>query len=126
MQVPLPNVSSSVLVKVLQYCEHHKNDPLPAPDANDQDDARRKTAEIGEWDAKFIVRVDPPLFRSTSLYSPSPVTSDLPHDTIVLTLKSPLENSNRPLPMSTCLCLCSALHASTLLLETHLPARFRC
>ncbi|GFZ48050.1 E3 ubiquitin ligase complex SCF subunit sconC [Saitozyma sp. JCM 24511] len=54
MQVPLPNVSSSVLVKVLQYCEHHKNDPLPAPDANDQDDARRKTAEIGEWDAKFI------------------------------------------------------------------------
>jgi hypothetical protein len=55
MQVPLPNVSSSVLVKVLEYCEHHKNEPLPAPDANDQDDSRRKTAEIGDWDSKFIV-----------------------------------------------------------------------
>lgn len=53
--IPLPNVSSSVMVKILEYCDHHKNEPLPAPDANDQDDARRKTAEIGEWDSKFIV-----------------------------------------------------------------------
>lgn len=50
--IPLPNVSSSVLVKILEYCEHHKNDPLPAPDAADTDDSRRKTSEIGEWDAK--------------------------------------------------------------------------
>ncbi|KAI9637069.1 putative ubiquitin-protein ligase [Dioszegia hungarica] len=52
--IPLPNVSSSVMVKILEYCDHHKSEPLPAPDANDQDDARRKTAEIGEWDSKFI------------------------------------------------------------------------
>ena len=43
------------MVKILEYCDHHKNEPLPAPDANDQDDARRKTADIGEWDSKFIV-----------------------------------------------------------------------
>lgn len=57
--IPLPNVSSSVLVKVLEYCDHHKNEPLPAADSNDADDARRKASEIGEWDAKFIqVRVE--------------------------------------------------------------------
>ncbi len=52
--IPLPNVSSSVMTKILEYCDHHKNEPLPAPDT-DADDSRRKTAEIGEWDAKFIV-----------------------------------------------------------------------
>jgi len=51
--IPLPNVSSSVMAKVLDYCNHHKNDPFPAADS-DADDSRRKTSEIGEWDAKFI------------------------------------------------------------------------
>ncbi|EJT49853.1 ubiquitin-protein ligase [Trichosporon asahii var. asahii CBS 8904] len=46
--------ASSVLVKVLEYCDHHQNDPLPPSDSNDADDARRKATEISEWDAKFI------------------------------------------------------------------------
>ncbi|KAK8850555.1 hypothetical protein IAR55_004473 [Kwoniella newhampshirensis] len=54
MPIPLPNVSSSVLTKILEYCDHHKNEPLPAPDVNDADDSRRKTSEIGEWDARWI------------------------------------------------------------------------
>jgi S-phase kinase-associated protein 1 len=49
--IPLPNVSSSVLTKVLEYCDHHKNEPIPPPEA-DADDSRRKTAEIGEWDSR--------------------------------------------------------------------------
>ncbi|UOH79783.1 hypothetical protein LQV05_000794 [Cryptococcus neoformans] len=52
--IPLPNVSSSVLTKILEYCDHHKNDPLPTGDANDADDSRRKTSEIGDWDARWI------------------------------------------------------------------------
>ena len=52
--IPLTNVSSSVMTKILEYCDHHKNEPLPVPDAADADDTRRKTAEIGEWDSKFI------------------------------------------------------------------------
>ncbi|RXK41985.1 E3 ubiquitin ligase complex SCF subunit sconC [Tremella mesenterica] len=52
--IPLPNVSSSVLTKVLEYCEHHKNEPLPVADANDVDDARRRTSEIGDWDANQV------------------------------------------------------------------------
>jgi len=50
--IPLPNVSSSVMAKVLEYCNHHKNDPWPTADS--EDDSRRKNSEIGEWDAKFI------------------------------------------------------------------------
>jgi S-phase kinase-associated protein 1 len=47
------NVSSSVLVKILEWCDHHKNDP-PAPEGADTDDSRRKTSEIGEWDNKWV------------------------------------------------------------------------
>ncbi|KAK1216370.1 hypothetical protein PQX77_020984 [Marasmius sp. AFHP31] len=53
--IPLPNVSSAVLKKVLEYCEHHRGEPLPAPDADQsQDDTRKRTTDISEWDQKFI------------------------------------------------------------------------
>ncbi|KAJ7210816.1 Skp1 family, dimerization domain-containing protein [Mycena pura] len=77
--IPLPNVSSSVLKKVrgrggmraaelaaprrdsphafqvLEYCEHHKGEPLPAPDTDQsQDETRKRTTDISEWDQKFI------------------------------------------------------------------------
>ncbi|KAF8643864.1 hypothetical protein AX16_008880 [Volvariella volvacea WC 439] len=53
--IPLPNVSSAVLKKVLEYCEHHRGEPLPAPDADQsQDETRKRTTDISEWDQKFI------------------------------------------------------------------------
>ncbi|EEB90452.1 hypothetical protein MPER_11341, partial [Moniliophthora perniciosa FA553] len=71
--IPLPNVSSSVLKKVniyaifrdrivkkkssqvLEYCEHHRGEPLPAADSDQsQDDTRKRTTDISEWDQKFI------------------------------------------------------------------------
>lgn len=53
--VPLHKVSSDVLEKVLEYCEHHKGEPIPyvEPDA-DQGETRRRTTDIGEWDQSFI------------------------------------------------------------------------
>ncbi|KAF8634083.1 hypothetical protein AX15_001085 [Amanita polypyramis BW_CC] len=53
--IPLPNVSSSVMKKVLEYCEHHRGEPLPVADADQtQDDTRKRSTEISEWDQKFI------------------------------------------------------------------------
>lgn len=51
----LPNVTSNVLKKVLEWCEHHKKDPEPvASSIEDHDDSRKKTTEISDWDQKFI------------------------------------------------------------------------
>lgn len=53
--IPLPNVSSSVLKKVLEYCEHHRGEPLPSADADqNQDETRKRTTDISEWDQRFI------------------------------------------------------------------------
>jgi len=51
-QIPIPNVNESVLKKVLEWCEHHKDD---APVSSDDDsDSRKKTTDIEEWDQKFM------------------------------------------------------------------------
>jgi len=51
-EVPIPNVNESVLKKVIEWCEHHKNDPTTSPD--DDSDSRKKTTDIEEWDQKFM------------------------------------------------------------------------
>jgi len=50
--IPVPNVQSNVLRKVLDYCEHHKNDPASVN--SDEGVARAKTSEISPWDQKFL------------------------------------------------------------------------
>eukprot|EP00127_Corallochytrium_limacisporum_P001721 Clim_evm58s77 gene=Clim_evmTU58s77 len=51
--VPLPNVSGTILDKVIQYCKHHKDDVTPA----DEDDVRNKNDDTDPWDTEFC-RVD--------------------------------------------------------------------
>jgi len=51
-EVPIPNVNESVLKKVIEWCEHHKNDATPVGD--DDSDSRKKTTDIEEWDQKFM------------------------------------------------------------------------
>ncbi|KZZ97813.1 SKP1 component [Ascosphaera apis ARSEF 7405] len=50
--VPLTNVNESVLRKVIEWCEHHKNDPVTSD--NDDAETRRRTTDIDEWDQKFM------------------------------------------------------------------------
>ncbi|KAF7552023.1 hypothetical protein G7046_g7542 [Stylonectria norvegica] len=50
--IPIPNVNEAVLLKVIEWCEHHRNDPPQAQD--DESDARKKTTDIEEWDQKFM------------------------------------------------------------------------
>ncbi|AEO69145.1 0085f8fa-fd9e-4c7a-bdfb-f8d6294d38f9 [Thermothielavioides terrestris] len=50
--IPIPNVNDAVLRKVLEWCEHHRNDPPQS--ADDENDNRKKTTDIDEWDQKFM------------------------------------------------------------------------
>jgi len=50
--IPIPNVNEAVLKKVIEWCEHHRNDP---PTVNEDDsDSRKKATDIEEWDQKFM------------------------------------------------------------------------
>ncbi|KAE8450200.1 E3 ubiquitin ligase complex SCF subunit scon-3 [Mollisiaceae sp. DMI_Dod_QoI] len=51
-EVPIPNVNDTVLKKVIEWCEHHKNDAAAPQD--DDSDSRKKTTDIDEWDQKFM------------------------------------------------------------------------
>lgn len=44
-------VNEAVLKKVIEWCEHHKSDPAST---GEDDDTRRKTTDIDEWDQKFM------------------------------------------------------------------------
>ncbi|KAL2181525.1 Skp1 family, dimerization domain-containing protein [Thermothelomyces heterothallicus CBS 202.75] len=50
--IPIPNVNDPVLRKVVEWCEHHRNDAVQS--ADDENDNRKKTTDIDEWDQKFM------------------------------------------------------------------------
>jgi S-phase kinase-associated protein 1 len=50
--VPLPNVNAAILRKVIEWAEHHKDDPVPVPDEDETRD--RRTDDIPDWDQKFL------------------------------------------------------------------------
>lgn len=51
--IPVPNVNEIVLKKVMEWCEHHKGDPVTGNEA-DLDANRKRTTDINEWDQKFL------------------------------------------------------------------------
>ncbi|KAG3020214.1 hypothetical protein JG687_00013877 [Phytophthora cactorum] len=51
-EIPLPNVRSHVLAKVVEFCRHHKDAPM----AEIQKPLKNNvlTESVDEWDAKFV------------------------------------------------------------------------
>lgn len=49
-EIPLPNVSSSVMRFILEWCEHYKDEEFD----DDLDDDSKKSAPIAEWDKNFL------------------------------------------------------------------------
>ncbi|PRP85976.1 S-phase kinase-associated protein 1 [Planoprotostelium fungivorum] len=56
--IPLPNVSSEVLKKVIDWCTHHENDPAPVEKVkklNKKREYKAKNSTISdEWDKNFV------------------------------------------------------------------------
>merc|ERR1712102_25566 len=44
--VPLPNVNAAILKKVIEWAEHHKNDP---PMAEEDENKEKRTDDISSW-----------------------------------------------------------------------------
>jgi len=49
--VPLPNVNSAILRKVLQWANYHKDDPQTS---DDDENKEKRTDDISSWDADFL------------------------------------------------------------------------
>ena len=56
--------------KVLEWCEHHRNDPPASQD--DDSDSRKKSTDIDEWDQKFM-QVDQEMLFEIILVSFAPI-----------------------------------------------------
>ena len=71
--IPIPNVNEPVLKKVIEWCEKHRNDP--AQSAEEENDNRKKTTEIDEWDQKFMQVDQEMLFEIILVRSPPPLSA---------------------------------------------------
>ena len=49
--IPLQNVNSTILKKVIAWCTYHKDDP---PAAEDNDNREKRTDDIPSWDVEFL------------------------------------------------------------------------
>ena len=78
----------------MEYCEHHRGEPLPAADADsNQDETRKRSTDISEWDQKFITVVQEMLFEiilAANYLDIKPLLCVLPH--------RPCRDRPRPLP----------------------------
>lgn len=52
--IPLDNVSSTILRKILEWTNYHKDDENPIAEIVDIGSRDAKTVDIGPWDADFL------------------------------------------------------------------------
>lgn len=51
-EIPVPNVNSTILKKVIQWAQYHKDDP-PVP-SEDDESRERRTDDVSQWDQDFL------------------------------------------------------------------------
>jgi S-phase kinase-associated protein 1 len=51
-EIPLPNVNKDILDKVIEFCKHHVNDPMPEIEKPLK--SNNMAEVVPEWDANFI------------------------------------------------------------------------
>jgi S-phase kinase-associated protein 1 len=49
--IPLNNVSMNVLKKILEWADHHKDDPV---EEKEDDSRSKKSTDIDDWDQRFM------------------------------------------------------------------------
>jgi S-phase kinase-associated protein 1 len=59
-EIPLPNVQKDILDKVIEFCKHHVNDPMPEIEKPLK--SNNMSEVVPEWDAGFIDVEQPTLF----------------------------------------------------------------
>jgi len=52
--LPLPNIYSEVLRKVIDWCEQHKNDPEPEEESKDGERKQKQILKFEGWDEEFM------------------------------------------------------------------------
>ncbi|KAG6485058.1 hypothetical protein ZIOFF_053587 [Zingiber officinale] len=52
--IPLPNVTSDILLQVIEYCEKHVDDDATTASNSSDDDSRLADEELKSWDAEFV------------------------------------------------------------------------
>ncbi|GFN97830.1 E3 ubiquitin ligase complex scf subunit sconc [Plakobranchus ocellatus] len=52
--IPVANVKASVLKKVIEWCEYHRDDDFPASDDDDDENRVKRMDDICAWDAEFL------------------------------------------------------------------------
>lgn len=62
--VPLPNVNSAILTRVLRWANYHKDDPQPT---EDDENKEKRTDDISSWDADFL-KVDQGTFHFKCIF----------------------------------------------------------
>ncbi|KAJ9077268.1 hypothetical protein DSO57_1018341 [Entomophthora muscae] len=60
--IPLPNVNSTTFEKVLEYCNHHKDDPLVEEEEDELPPKPKAIEDIDPWDYQFAKLEKEPLF----------------------------------------------------------------
>jgi hypothetical protein len=80
----------------MEWCEHHKNDPVSSTD--DDSDSRKKSTDIEEWDQKYMQVDQEMLFEIILVSHTAPQSLKTPHTNH--NYRPPTTSISRPFSMS--------------------------